>query len=434
MVVPIPWINEPFTNIKISSLSSLEGILLQANRQFASTTAASTVNLLHGNISLLWVTVHRLILSMRSPVFEDLLLLNPASKSCVLPLKDDSPWAFQWLLNHIYTDKHEIDSMELALQILSLADKYMVASAYDTSIRYLQTVVKRNNVLKIYNYLVHLFADNDSLRTLCKGVFRDNGNAVLLSPALMDLTPEAMSQLLKEPLRITSETVIFKALVKWGQAQLKLQGKPLKPSALRQEITHFLPLIRFFTMTSDEFVQNVLTTDVLTPEENVYVLKQIAKPQSDPGHHSPLGKSLQINTSRESRASLITKMRTVLCEGVNKTWLREPTYQFHLLPSDNIVLLAVKVQLEGGAEDVQLEIRKEDANSAVLASAEGRGANLSFKNPVHLRESVTYVFTLQVSDPVTALYGSKFSQKVYEIEGFQISLSPGVFIQAVVFF
>ncbi|XP_069941477.1 BTB/POZ domain-containing protein 6 isoform X4 [Cherax quadricarinatus] len=402
MVVPIPWINEPFTNIKISSLSSLEGILLQANRQFASTTAASTVNLLHGNISLLWVTVHRLILSMRSPVFEDLLLLNPASKSCVLPLKDDSPWAFQWLLNHIYTDKHEIDSMELALQILSLADKYMVASAYDTSIR----------------------------------VFRDNGNAVLLSPALMDLTPEAMSQLLKEPLRITSETVIFKALVKWGQAQLKLQGKPLKPSALRQEITHFLPLIRFFTMTSDEFVQNVLTTDVLTPEENVYVLKQIAKPQSDPGHHSPLGKSLQINTSRESRASLITKeqMRTVLCEGVNKTWLREPTYQFHLLPSDNIVLLAVKVQLEGGAEDVQLEIRKEDANSAVLASAEGRGANLSFKNPVHLRESVTYVFTLQVSDPVTALYGSKFSQKVYEIEGFQISLSPGVFIQAVVFF
>nr|XP_053632998.1 uncharacterized protein LOC128688952 isoform X3 [Cherax quadricarinatus] len=346
--------------------------------------------------------VHRLILSMRSPVFEDLLLLNPASKSCVLPLKDDSPWAFQWLLNHIYTDKHEIDSMELALQILSLADKYMVASAYDTSIR----------------------------------VFRDNGNAVLLSPALMDLTPEAMSQLLKEPLRITSETVIFKALVKWGQAQLKLQGKPLKPSALRQEITHFLPLIRFFTMTSDEFVQNVLTTDVLTPEENVYVLKQIAKPQSDPGHHSPLGKSLQINTSRESRASLITKeqMRTVLCEGVNKTWLREPTYQFHLLPSDNIVLLAVKVQLEGGAEDVQLEIRKEDANSAVLASAEGRGANLSFKNPVHLRESVTYVFTLQVSDPVTALYGSKFSQKVYEIEGFQISLSPGVFIQAVVFF
>lgn len=380
--------------------------------------------------------VHRLILAMRSPVFEDLLVLNPVSKSGVLPLRDDSPWAFYWLLDHIYTDKREIDNMELALQILGLADKYMVASAYDTSIRYLQTVVKRNNVLKIYKFLVHLFADNDSLRSLCKGVFLDNGNAVLVSPALMDLTPEAMSQLLKEPLTITSETVIFNALVKWGQAQLKLQGKPSTPSDLRKEIIQFLPLIRFYTMTSDEFVQHVLTTDVLTPDESVYMLKHIAKPHAEPVSFTPLGKSLHINTSRESRASPITKdrMRTCLCEGVSRTWLREPSYQFHLVSSDNIVLLAVKVQLDGGAEDVQLEIRKEDAKSAVLASAEGRGANISFKNPVHLREAVPYVFTLQVTDSATALYGNKFSQKVFEAEGFQISLSQGVFIQAFIFF
>ncbi|MPC50294.1 hypothetical protein E2C01_044118 [Portunus trituberculatus] len=46
-------------------------------------------------------------------------------------------------------------------------------------------------------------------------IFQDNGNAVLVSPALLELTPETMVQLLMEPLRVTSETVIFKALVKW---------------------------------------------------------------------------------------------------------------------------------------------------------------------------------------------------------------------------
>ncbi|XP_069983765.1 BTB and MATH domain-containing protein 40 [Penaeus vannamei] len=114
--------------------------------------------------------VHRLILSMRSPVFEDLLLHDAENKGNVVPLKDDSPAAMHWLLNHIYSDKREIESIDLALQVLGLADKYMVASAYDTCMRYLQTIVKRNNVLKIYKHLVHLFSDNESLRSLCRRV------------------------------------------------------------------------------------------------------------------------------------------------------------------------------------------------------------------------------------------------------------------------
>lgn len=38
------------------------------------------------------------------------------------------------------------------------------------SFQFLQNVVKRNNVLKIYKYVVHLFPDNESLRNLCSRV------------------------------------------------------------------------------------------------------------------------------------------------------------------------------------------------------------------------------------------------------------------------
>ncbi|KAK8382793.1 hypothetical protein O3P69_011379 [Scylla paramamosain] len=69
------------------------------------------------------------------PVLEDILLLNTTSKSSVVTLKDDSPSAFYWLLNHIYADKSDISDIDLALQVLGLADKYMVASAYDISIK-----------------------------------------------------------------------------------------------------------------------------------------------------------------------------------------------------------------------------------------------------------------------------------------------------------
>ncbi|XP_064111042.1 BTB/POZ domain-containing protein 2-like isoform X2 [Macrobrachium nipponense] len=343
--------------------------------------------------------VHRLILSMRSPVFEDLLIANPADSSGVVVLNEDSPGAFNWLLNHIYSDKTDLDSIDNALLVLGLADKYMIASAYDTSIR----------------------------------IFTDNGNAVLISSSLLDLTPEAMAQLLQEPLRVTSETVILKALVSWGQAQLKLQGKQLTPSNLREQVEPFLSEIRFLTMTSEEFVQNVVTSDILTPDETVYVLKNIAKP----GEVAPASRinTITINTSRVNRSSLITKdqMRSCVCEGVNKTWLRDSEYEFQFVASDNIVLLAVKVQLGGGAEDIQLDIRKEDPRANVLASVETVGNNLAFKNPVHLREGITYVFTLKVKDPQTSLYGCRYSKQIYEAEGFVITLSSGVFIQAVVF-
>lgn len=83
---------------------------------------------------------------------------------------------------------------------------------------------------------------------------------------------------------------------------------PSTPTGLRQEINQFLSKIRFFTMTSEEFVQNVLTSDVLTPEENVLVLKNIAKPKADATASTMAGISLKINFTRESRASLITKV------------------------------------------------------------------------------------------------------------------------------
>lgn len=90
-----------------------------------------------------------------------------------------------------------------------------------------------------------------------------------------------------------------------GSAQLKLKGKPNTPENLRQEIRQFMPEIRFFTMTSDEFVQSVVTTDVLSPEESVFVLKHIAKPDSD----TSAAAALNLNPSREDRSSLINKVR-----------------------------------------------------------------------------------------------------------------------------
>lgn len=78
------------------------------------------------------------------------------------------------------------------------------------------------------------------------------------------------------------------------------------------EIGQFLPLVRFFTMTSEEFVQSVVTSDVLTPEEVVFVLKSIANPEGDSSSSSsPPTKSVKIGTNKERRGFINTKVSTV---------------------------------------------------------------------------------------------------------------------------
>lgn len=78
------------------------------------------------------------------------------------------------------------------------------------------------------------------------------------------------------------------------------------------EIGQFLPLVRFFTMTSEEFVQSVVTSDVLTPEEVVFVLKSIANPEGDSSSSSsPSTKSVKIGTNKERRGFINTKVSTV---------------------------------------------------------------------------------------------------------------------------
>ena len=51
--------------------------------------------------------------------------------------------------------------------------------------------------------------------------------------------------------------------------------------------------------------------------------------------------------------------RTCVCDNVSKLWLQEQEYHFQLVPSDNIVLLAVNVQLQGGIEEAQVKGERE---------------------------------------------------------------------------
>ncbi|CAL4133756.1 unnamed protein product, partial [Meganyctiphanes norvegica] len=69
--------------------------------------------------------VHRLVLSMWSSVFEA-MLFGPMAEGDTITLSEDHPQAFKWLLNYMYTGQTNLHSVELALQVYLIANKYLM--------------------------------------------------------------------------------------------------------------------------------------------------------------------------------------------------------------------------------------------------------------------------------------------------------------------
>lgn len=53
------------------------------------------------------------------------------------------------------------------------------------------------------------------------------------------------------------------------------RDSPWNTSTVRQEIEEFLPLVRFLTLTTDEFVECVLPSNVFTSREGIKILMKI---------------------------------------------------------------------------------------------------------------------------------------------------------------
>ncbi|XP_076049716.1 uncharacterized protein LOC143030452 [Oratosquilla oratoria] len=128
----------------------------------------------------------------------------------------------------------------------------------------------------------------------------------LLSETASYLSQESFKNLLMDrSLKFSSEIVPFKALIAWGKAQLAQQEEP-SGSAVREKIGDLLKEVQFLDMSCNEFVDNVIDTDVLTLTECIHILRAIrgADPSSIP-ENVPLNPALGMRLSRKEVLSCI---------------------------------------------------------------------------------------------------------------------------------
>ncbi|XP_076050298.1 uncharacterized protein LOC143030922 [Oratosquilla oratoria] len=218
------------------------------------------------------IKAHRLVLSMNSPVFFA-MLKGPLAVD-MLTLSEDPRQSFLKLLEHMYLERMDLESVEEALGMYALAHKYKMVSAIKYCAQYIASNVKEETMPAVLDTSV-LYEDA-ALKKKCKEILDRDPDAVMMPETVSHLSKETLRDLLTdETLAFSSEVVPFRGLIAWGKAHLGQQEEP-SGSTLRAKIgDDLLKEVRFLDMTCDEILENVVGTDVLTHTACMHILTAI---------------------------------------------------------------------------------------------------------------------------------------------------------------
>ncbi|XP_069992765.1 BTB/POZ domain-containing protein 6-A [Penaeus vannamei] len=336
---------------------------------------------------------HRLVLAMTSPVFEA-MLYGPLAEGEELHLHGDPPEAFEWLLEYMYRGHIQMPEVRLAVQVYQLASKYQVEALMVLCSKHLQETLRPENLAEMYDTAVLL--EDEHLLQRCYEVVDLYPTAVLSSPSFGLLSRGALRHLLQRPLHIPTEVILLKALLAWGQARRSTKS-------LRDEISDFLPMVRFLSMTTDEFVEHVMPSGVLSLQEISSILMNIKELMDVPlpticcptrdkrlCYVDSLLRRLTLSTTPALARSRKSARGSIFVHSSQEQIL------IMNLRTTNTLLVS-KLECKGihpttGAAAVAIK----DSNGCVIGSATSEGPLVEFEEHVSLRPDESHCVTVRL--------------------------------------
>lgn len=296
-------------------------------------------------------------LAERSPVFRAMLEGPMAEdKTRMINIRDVDPRAFEILISFMTGDAVKFQSVPTALAVIYAAKKYMVKKIDDLALKFIYKNIDRHNVLLVLQHLLLLtqahredqedivtptappLALLDQMDDLCHNnetahlvfVDRENqkpcekviqhcfslvdkhANVVLESDEFEDISLDLVKDIIKrDSLCIASELTVFLAVNRWSHRQCRRRHLEPSPENKRDVLQGAQFLVRFLTMTTEEFKDGQSFTGLLTQEEEVNILFSMVH------IGAVLPKDLQ-----EHRLVMMTMRRGRRSWKVRATWLR----------------------------------------------------------------------------------------------------------------
>jgi len=328
------------------------------------------------------------------------------------------------LFRFMYTDEANLSGSNV-MQVLYLANKYMVPSLAEKCTTYLRDNLKASNVFCILPH-AQKFEDKD-LEDRCWEVIEKRTKEAVTSDEFITVERSVVESVVKREKLNLKEVELFKAVDRWATKEREKQGTSgdghEKRRILGEEI---VKAIRFPLMSEKEFVSFVFDSHVLTFKEVSDMMKH---------YNGVLESSLPF--SQAPRIILNTnwcrRLGKFLPPRKDGPWsYRSDPDCINFTVNKPVTLCGVQhFGSKGGEYTVSTEVKGTGADGSTLGKQSGvytsiydesdsyYGFDVQFDRPVCLKENKEYKLVSLIKGPVS-WYGGE-GQETVKSEGVQLT-------------
>ncbi|GBB88245.1 hypothetical protein RclHR1_01480010 [Rhizophagus clarus] len=226
------------------------------------------------------ICAHSIVLETRSAYFENAFSNEQTKKEnniFILELPDISSDIFNILIRYIYGGIIDLDNMEASdiLNLLNSCEKFKLKELYDYVQDYLiehhkawlfqnlilvqQVCFKHSDFTKLQNYWTTTICEQPEI------LFNAND--------FTSVGKEALLSICKDESLYMEENELWDHVIRWGKAQnteLPEEVNDWSPSdfnALKKSLENFIPCIRFYDFTSDDFCFKITPYSGIFPND-----------------------------------------------------------------------------------------------------------------------------------------------------------------------
>ncbi|XP_041355397.1 BTB/POZ domain-containing protein 3-like [Gigantopelta aegis] len=168
---------------------------------------------------------HKLILSLRSCVFEA-MLKGPLAEQDNIVIPDVEPAIFEEFLQYLYTDEVTLTG-DNVIGLLYVSKKYDVSTLEQLCLTFLSSSMTSDDACFVMEQ-AHLY-DEIQLMEKSLNCILENGDAALKSAGLISLCHECLVKIANRTYFRQMRNRIFEAAMIWSESACRKQNKDLSP-------------------------------------------------------------------------------------------------------------------------------------------------------------------------------------------------------------